>query len=132
MQSTRNDRAAIAALLCACLLLNALLCSFNHARHAGLELLLGPGVFCLTDADGQPLPGGELPPADMPAEAQLPFNCPLCNPPTLELAALFCLAWLLLRRRATAVRLPRERRCKTPPRHCWPSLNPRASPSLTC
>lgn len=129
MNPTRNDRATIASLLCACILVNALICSFNHAAHLGLELLLGPGAFCLTDADGKPQPRGDLPAAPAPsADTELPFNCPLCNPPTLEFAVLFCLAWLLLRRRPDTVRLPHERRCKAPPRDCWPQLNPRASP----
>lgn len=111
--------------LCLGMLLNALTCSYHHATHVGLELLLGPGAFCLTDdGDGS---AGRLA-AGLPAsdEAPQPFNCPLCNPATLALALLFCLGWLLRRRRSDAIRLPRERRCKAPPRHCWPPLNPRA------
>lgn len=132
MPSIRNDRTSVAALLCACLLVNALVCSFHHAAHVGLELLLGKGAVCLTDAGGKPRPGADLAPASKPAApAELPFNCPLCTPTLINLAALFCLAWLLLRRPA-AVRLPGERRCKAPPRYCWPAINPRASPLLTC
>lgn len=130
MQSNRNDRASVAALLCACLLVNALVCSFHHAAHLGLELLLGKNVACLNAGDGKSRPAPATTP---PAQAELPFNCPLCTPSSLlDLAALFCLAWLLLRRRPAAVRLPRERRCKAPPRYCWPTVNPRASPLPTC
>lgn len=133
MQSNRNDRASVAALLCACLLVNALVCSFHHAAHVGLELLLGKSAFCLTGSKEKVRPDGEPAPAGTPAvQTELPLNCPLCNPSTLSLAALFCLAWLLLRHRPQAVRLPRERRSKAPPRYCWPTINPRASPLPTC
>ncbi|HYQ38556.1 MAG TPA: DUF2946 domain-containing protein [Pseudomonas sp.] len=133
MQSNRNDRASVAALLCACLLVNALVCSFHHAAHLGVQLLLGKSAFCLTGPQEKLRPDGEPAPLGSPAApSELPFNCPLCTPSLLDLAALFCLAWLLLRRRPAAVRLSRERRCKAPPRYCWPTVNPRASPLPTC
>ncbi|THG77602.1 DUF2946 domain-containing protein [Pseudomonas sp. A-1] len=121
MLRSADNRWLATLALCLGILLNALVCSYHHASHVGLELLLGPGAFCQTD-DGD-APAGGLPASD---EASQPFNCPLCNPATLALALLFCLSWLLRRRGPDAVRLPRERRCKAPPRHCWPPLNPRA------
>lgn len=124
----RNDRSFIAYLLCAGLLVNALVCSFNHATHVGLGLLLGKGAFCLT---GNPTGADDAPPAGLLTPApDLPINCPLCHPVTLSITLLLCLGWLL-RGRIGAVPLPPERRAKSPPRHVWPRLNPRASPAIS-
>ena len=125
----RTDRSHIAYLLCAGLLVNALVCSFNHATHVGLGLLLGKGAFCLAD---NPTGTDDPPPAALlTAAPDLPINCPLCHPVTLNIALLLCLGWLLLRGCIGTVRLPPERRAKSPPRYAWPSLNPRASPALS-
>lgn len=128
MKSARNHRSLIARLLGIGLLVNALVCSFHHATHTGLGLLLSKG-FCLSSSSDSPSSRLEQPSAILPNTADQPFNCPLCSPLTLDIAFLLCLGWLLLRTHLGIAQLPPERRDKAPPRHAWPCLNPRASPT---
>ncbi|MFV0456075.1 MAG: DUF2946 domain-containing protein [Pseudomonas sp.] len=104
-----------------CILLNAFVCSLNHATHVGFGLAMGQDAFCVTGDDG----GnglGAFPSGSHDLSQHTP-DCPLCSSVFLAIVALFALAWLG-RRRTGAIPLPPIERHG--PRHHWPALNPRA------
>jgi len=125
MKLAHSDRALIAWMLYACLLFNLFACAIGHGQMVGLQLSGIGGVFCSAEGNAGPdLDNGF---ADSPvSQLSIPFSCPLCSAAALSLGLLFLLGWLP--RHISRPRLAREQRNKAPPRYCWPSANPRASP----
>ncbi|WP_313054168.1 DUF2946 domain-containing protein [Pseudomonas lopnurensis] len=113
-------RARIVWVLLTCILINAFVCSLNHAAHVGFGLAMGQDAFCLGDGAS---PGGSALPADVHDLSEQALDCPLCGSVFLGILVLFALAWL--GRRATTT-TPVPQRERLGPRHYWPSLNPRA------
>ena len=125
MKFAHQDRSLIAWMLYACVLFNLFACGLHHGQMMGLQLSGLGGEFCSTGPDSGPAlddDGGVAVGGGWFGS----FTCPLCASITLSIAVLFGLAWLL--RPARSRPYPREIRCKAPPRHHWPSANPRASP----
>ncbi|MEO4045880.1 DUF2946 domain-containing protein [Pseudomonas sp. CAU 1711] len=125
MKLSPSRRAATAWMLYLCILSNLVACALAHGQYAGLELSGIGGLYCSANGNSgagfaDDLAGGDN------ASLNSPFSCALCGSAIVSLALLFVLAWLL--RRAPTPRPPREQRHRAPPRYCWPSANPRASP----
>ena len=60
MTIVKDKRAQIVWVLFTCILLNAFVCSLNHASHVGFELAMGQDAFCFTDGTSS---GGKTPAA---------------------------------------------------------------------
>jgi hypothetical protein len=114
----------IAWVLLACVLVNLFACGLAHGQAAALQASGLNGAFCTADGGGDGHAGDPLDAVMNPASPG--FSCPMGAALGFALSVLFLLAELL--RPPRAPRLPRERRAKAPPRYCWPSANPRASP----
>ncbi len=119
MTTIKDKRAQIVWVLLTCILLNAFVCSLNHAQHAGFELAIGEAARCGIDGSA----GLAALPADTHDLLQQPLDCPLCGSVFVALVALFVLAWL---GRHTAGPLRRPSLLPSGPRHHWPALNPHA------
>lgn len=120
MTIVKDKRVQIIWVLLACILLNAFVCSLNHATHVGFELAMGQDAFCVTD-DAAAGPAAVA--SDAHQLSQHSLDCPLCSSTYLAVVVLFALAWL-------GRRAPHARRLPSPAhhasRHHWPALNPRA------
>lgn len=118
-------RAFIAWALYFSVLFNVFSCGLGHGQMLGLALNGIGGQFCSVRTDTSALAAKDL---SVLSDSGLttPFTCPLCAAGFLHLVFLVVLAWLLsnIERRRFA-RLPHGH---APPRYCWPSSNPRASP----
>ncbi|WP_312966108.1 DUF2946 domain-containing protein [Stutzerimonas kunmingensis] len=121
MTIVKDKRAQIVWVLFTCILLNAFVCSLNHATHVGFGLAMGQDAFCVTGDDGGTGLGAL--PSDLHDLSQHALDCPLCSSVFLAIVALFALAWLG-RRTTGATPLPPIE--SHGPRHHWPALNPRA------
>jgi hypothetical protein len=121
MTIVKDKRAQIVWVLFTCILLNAFVCSLNHATHVGFGLAMGQDAFCVTGDDGGTGLGAL--PSDLHDLSQHALDCPLCSSVFLAIVALFALA-CLGRRTTGATQLPPIERHG--PRHHWPALNPRA------
>ncbi|MBX8486848.1 DUF2946 domain-containing protein [Pseudomonas cichorii] len=125
MKFPAAHRTCIALALYFCVLFNVLSCGLGHGQALGLALNGVGGVFCS-------LGGGSAPvQVKLDGESAVispvnTFACLMCSMAFLSLMFLIGIAWLL----SSASRLPfaREVRSQAPPRYCWPSANPRASP----
>ena len=91
----------------------------------GFALIGISGVFCSLGGDTSTLQAEEGS-ALVTEELSSPFACPLCSASFFCLLFLFGVFWLLAR--ANRRLINRELRAQAPPRYCWPSANPRASP----
>jgi hypothetical protein len=120
MTIVKDKRAQIVWVLLTCILLNAFVCSLNHATHVGFGLAMGQDAFCVT---GDKSAGPVSLPTDVHDLSQHALDCPLCSSVLFAIVALFALAWLG-RRGAGATPLPQRAWCGA--RHHWPALNPRA------
>ena len=120
------DRSLIAWTLYFCVLMNLFVCGLGHGQMMGLELNGIGGQFCSVEGS-QPISDKGL---GSPASSNISnyFACPVCNALTVALVFLIGLAWLL--GLGQTPRPAHERRNKAPPRHAWPSANPRASPAF--
>lgn len=125
MNLNRAERSLTAWVLYVCILFSALGCSIGHGQMAGLQLSGIGGLYCSTDGSAGADPVGAL---VSPAGVTAVFGCVVGGALSLGLVLLFGLSGL--RRPAGCPRPPQERRSKIPPRHTWPSANPRASPFL--
>ena len=125
MKLRKSDRSLIAWVLYCSLLISVFACSLGHGQMAGLQLNGAGSGFCSLHAAGPALDSRFGEPA--PGDAAAIFCCSCCSSFTLaSVALLFGLGfWLRPQRRW---RRPPESRGKLPPRHTWPSANPRASP----
>jgi hypothetical protein len=125
MKLSPSRRAATAWMLYLCILSNLAACAIAHGQYAGLELSGIGGLYCSAMGNGGPTFADDLGGSEA-ASLSSPFGCALCTSAIVSLGLLFALAWLL---RLPARRQPlRELHRKAPPRYCWPSANPRASP----
>jgi hypothetical protein len=124
MKSTRQRRSLLAWTLYACVLFNALACSFAHAQMVGLQLSGISAMSCVVGDSGAANYSTGVGQSSLSST----FSCPLCTSITLSLALLFCLSWLLRPSRPRF--LPRPSKRHPPPRFTWPSANPRASPQV--
>ena len=125
MKLRHSDRSLIAWALYFCVLMNLFACGLGHGQMMGLELNGIGGQFCSLGSDTSALAAKDL--SALPDSGlATPFSCPLCAAGFIHLVFLVALAWLLsnIDRRAFA-RAPLGH---APPRYCWPSSNPRASP----
>ncbi|QEY62621.1 DUF2946 domain-containing protein [Metapseudomonas lalkuanensis] len=125
MKFARQDRLLIAWMLYACVLLNLFACGLHHGQATGLELSGLGGSFCSGDSASGPALDGDLGGSAAIGWSGL-FKCPLCTGIILGAVAVVLLSWLLGAGRAPF--LPRAGGDQHPPRHAWPSANPRASP----
>lgn len=125
MKHTPSRHAATAWLLYLCILSNLVACALAHGQYAGLELSGIGGLYCSATGNAGTGWGDDGAGSDS-AQLSSPFSCAVCSSAIVSLGLLFALAWLL--RAAPAPRPHRELRLKAPPRYCWPSANPRASP----
>ncbi|MBB4820002.1 hypothetical protein HNP29_003395 [Pseudomonas alcaligenes] len=127
MKTARHDRSLIAWMLYACVLFNLLACGIHHGQALGLELSGLGGAFCSATGSDGPSVDGDLS-GSLAQLSSLGFSCPMGSAVTLGILFFLGLSWL--QRRRELPRPPRDRHTGTPPRYCWPSANPRASPCL--
>ncbi|MCQ4325528.1 DUF2946 domain-containing protein [Stutzerimonas stutzeri] len=120
MTIVKDKRARIVWVLLTCILINAFVCSLNHATHVGFGLAMGQDAFCLSDDSSS---GASALPADVHGLSEHAFDCPLCSSVFLGIVVLLALAWLG-QGATVAPRLRQPERLG--PRHHWPALNPRA------
>ncbi|WP_409281373.1 DUF2946 domain-containing protein [Pseudomonas defluvii] len=125
MNQSPSHRPFIAWALYFCVLFNVLSCGLVHGQALGLALNGFGGGFCSQGGETSALQAkqdGALAGVD----GNSPFACPMCSAVLLTLVFLLGVAWLLAT--ANSRPLAREVRSQAPPRYCWPSSNPRASP----
>lgn len=125
MDRPASNRPFIAWALYFCVLFNVICCGLNHGQALGFALNGIGGSFCSLGSDSSALQAkqdGGLSTADW----SNPLACPMCSATFLTLLFLVGVAWLLARTNPKP--LNREVRSHAPPRYCWPSANPRASP----
>lgn len=125
MNHPPTRRAFIAWALYFSVLFNVFSCGLGHGQMLGLALNGIGGQFCSLGSDTSALAAKDL--SVLPDSGlATAFSCPLCAAGFMHLVFLVALAWLLsnIDRRAFA-RAPLGH---APPRYCWPSSNPRASP----
>ncbi|MDG9873063.1 DUF2946 domain-containing protein [Pseudomonas juntendi] len=125
MNHPPTRRAFIAWALYFSVLFNVFSCGLGHGQMLGLALNGIGKQFCSLGSDTSALAAKDL--SALPDSGlATPFSCPLCAAGFIHLVFLVALAWLLsnIHRRAFA-RAPLGH---APPRYCWPSSNPRASP----
>ncbi|MBD2838812.1 DUF2946 domain-containing protein [Pseudomonas sp. JM0905a] len=125
MKFARQDRSLIAWMLYACVLFNLFACGLHHGQAMGLELSGIGGQFCSGDSASGSAPDGDLGGSVVSGWSGI-FKCPLCTGVILGAIAMVLLSWLLGAGRAPL--LSRAGGDQHPPRHAWPSANPRASP----
>lgn len=118
------NRPLIAWALYFCVLFNVLGCGLAHGQALGLVLNGFGGAFCSLGGDTGPLKAKQD--GALAGDLSIPFSCPMGSAAFLSLVFLIAVAWLL----ASSERRPflGEVRSHAPPRYCWPSSNPRASP----
>lgn len=126
MNRATSNRPLVAWALYFSVLFNVLCCGLGHGQALGFALNgVGGGGFCSLGSDTSTLQAKQdsgLTAADW----SNPFSCPTCSATFLTLLFLLAVAWLLAC--AKPKPLKRELRSQAPPRYCWPSANPRASP----
>ncbi|MFJ4048031.1 DUF2946 family protein [Pseudomonas hunanensis] len=124
MNRPPSHRPFIAWALYFCVLFNVLSCGLAHGQALGLALNGFGGAFCSLGGDTAQLQAKQD--GALAGDLSIPFSCPMGAAAFLVLVFLVAVAWLL----TVAVRRPssREVRGQAPPRYCWPSSNPRASP----
>ncbi|MFJ4054932.1 DUF2946 family protein [Pseudomonas sp. NPDC089743] len=124
MNRLPSNRPLIAWALYFCVLFNVLGCGLAHGQAVGLALNGFGGAFCSLGGDTAPLKAKQD--GALASDLSIPFSCPMGSAAFLTLVFLIAVAWLL----ASSERRPilREVRSHAPPRYCWPSSNPRASP----
>lgn len=125
MDRPASNRPLIAWILYFSVLFNVLCCGLSHGQALGFALNGIGGSFCSLGSDTSVLKikqDGGLTTADW----SNPFTCPMCSAILLLLLFLVGVAWLLAC--ANPKPFKREVRSQAPPRYCWPSANPRASP----
>ncbi|MNE73594.1 hypothetical protein D3C80_1696160 [compost metagenome] len=124
MNRPPSNRPLIALALYFCVLFNVLGCGLAHGQAVGLALNGFGGAFCSLGGDIASLKAKQD--SALTGDLSIPFSCPMGSAAFLSLVFLIGVAWLL----ASAHSRPiiREVRSQAPPRYCWPSSNPRASP----
>ncbi|WP_409262610.1 DUF2946 family protein [Pseudomonas putida] len=124
MNRLPSNRPLIAWALYFCVLFNVLGCGLAHGQALGLALNGFGGAFCSLGGDTGSLKAKQD--GALAGDLSIPFSCPMGSAAFLTLVFLIGVAWLL----ASANRHPimREFCSQAPPRYCWPSSNPRASP----
>lgn len=125
MKQSHSHRPFIAWALYFCVLFNVLSCGLAHGQALGLVLNGFGGGFCSLDGDTSALQAKQVG-APAGADGSSPLACPMCSAVLLTLVFLLGVAWLLAA--ANSRPLARDVRSQAPPRYCWPSSNPRASP----
>ncbi|MDD1957799.1 DUF2946 domain-containing protein [Pseudomonas sp. 8209] len=127
MKFTRANRSLIAWTLYFSVLFNLFACGIGHGQMMGLQLNGIGGAFC--SAMGTPGPTLKTDYSDASIAGWDSLQtCPVCAAAVVCLALSLVIGWLLAFTRTR--RYHRELRSKAPPRYCWPSANPRASPLL--
>jgi hypothetical protein len=125
MTLTRNHRTLIAWALYTSLLLSLFVCGLHHGQASGLSLSGLQGGFC---AEGSSVAALDLDEGSAHQQADS-LSCPLCSSFGLAVA---------LNSQTWAADFPPalggapsqpQHWAQPPPRHLWPSLNPRASPT---
>lgn len=124
MNRIPSYRPLIAWALYFCVLFNVFGCGLGHGQALGLALNGFGGAFCSLSGDLASLKAKQD--GALTGDLSIPFSCPMGSAAFLTLVFLIGVAWLL----ASANHRPiiREVRSQAPPRYCWPSANPRASP----
>lgn len=125
MDRCTGNRPLIAWALYFSVLFNVLCCGLGHGQALGFALNGIGGGFCSLANDistSQAQQHGTSSTADW---SNL-FACPTCTANFLTLVFLLGVAWLLSC--ANPRRFCSEVRSQAPPRYCWPTANPRASP----
>lgn len=106
-------------------LFNLASCGLAHGQMIGLALNGIGGQFCVVSTDTSPLVAQDL--SSLPESGlATTLTCPMCATIVLTLIFLLTLAWLLLA--IDRQRFVPDQGTRAPPRYCWPSANPRASP----
>ncbi|MCV4289011.1 DUF2946 domain-containing protein [Pseudomonas capsici] len=106
-------------------LFNLVSCGLVHGQMLGLALNGVGGQFCMVNTDTLPLSAKDLLSLSESGFATT-LTCPMCAAIVLNLIFLLTLAWLLLT--IDRQRFVPDQGTRAPPRYCWPSANPRASP----
>ncbi|QVL20342.1 DUF2946 domain-containing protein [Pseudomonas qingdaonensis] len=122
MNSPRT-RSLIAWTLYACVLLNLLSCDIVQGQSSSVAMNRAVDGFCSLVHDAHPAAHKSLPASHLSLKAQM--DCPLRTGALVMLLTLFALFWPRYAQSPLAAIEPRS---KAPPRYCWPSANPRASP----
>ncbi|MBD8493455.1 DUF2946 domain-containing protein [Pseudomonas syringae] len=125
MKKSPTHRTSIVMALYFCVLFNVLSCGIGHGQALGMALNGIGGSYCSLGSNTSALrdqQDGALTAADW---SNL-FTCPMGSASLAVLVFLMGVAWLL--GRANHRSMAREVRSQAPPRYCWPSANPRASP----
>lgn len=125
MTLTRDHRTLIAWALYTSLLLSLFACGLHHGQASGLRLSGLQGGFC---AEGSNVAAVDLGEGSAHQQAD-GLSCPLCSSFGAAVA-LHSHTWALdfPPAVASAPSAPNHW-AQPPPRHLWPSLNPRASPT---
>jgi hypothetical protein len=124
MNRLPSHRPLIAWALYFSVLFNVLGCGLAHGQAVGLVLNGFGGALCSLGGDAGPLKYKQD--SALASDLSIPFSCPMGSAAFLTLVFLIAVAWLLSSRERRP--LVREIRSQAPPRYCWPSSNPRASP----
>lgn len=126
MKRVRNERSLIAWMLYASVLFSLFACGIHHGQMSGLALSGLPGGYCLSGGDNSLSADSGSASESQQIAAQ--FNCPLCSSSSLAVT-LNTASWNVGPLLSAAPSPIVERSlAQPPPRHLWPSLNPRASP----
>lgn len=128
MKITRTNRTLTAWMLYASILFSLFACSIHHGQMAGLALSGLSGGYCAMDASGGMGQGSDD--AGQLKNVAAQFSCPLCSTSGMALAV-NSLGWQVpvMAQGALSPVVVRSW-AQPPPRYLWPSLNPRAPPSL--
>ncbi|KQQ55647.1 hypothetical protein ASF84_09925 [Pseudomonas sp. Leaf127] len=125
MKKSPTHRTSIVMALYFCVLFNVLSCGIGHGQALGMALNGIGGSYCSLGSNASAL-SDQQDSALSAADWGNLFTCPMGSASLLVLVFLIAVAWLLARANRPAVM--REVRSQAPPRYCWPSANPRASP----
>ncbi|MEC6742962.1 DUF2946 family protein [Pseudomonas qingdaonensis] len=124
MTIARHTRSKVAWMLYFSILFGSLLCAMGHGQMAGLRLAgLTDAAWCAADSSGVSKADQDITDPVLPAGG----DCVIASLFSATLLAVF-FGLLALLARASIVPLPRQPAPRLP-KHCWPLVNPRASPS---
>ena len=126
MNLTQDNRLSLTLVLYLCTLVSLLTCGFHQGQMSGQHLSGAGVVFCNLGSDSL---GVDLYDQKQHQMSDLQAGCPLCSS-IGHGSAVAMHGWSLDYLPASPASAPPSGQwARPPPRHIWPSINPRASPS---